>query len=157
MKMSIRSTLLMLLFLVLVLAILINSVLGHMLVRQEVNEVFDAELAVTTKLIKGLLEDDDLMEDLPRIVEALNQSLDHKQPDQPELELYENTRLPPAAILLVYGVTELVASYPPSGGAGGCRADGSAPDRIQWLPAQSGYRESGPRYLILQKCHPAHK
>ena len=93
MKMSIRSTLLMLLFLVLVLAILINSVLGHMLVRQEVNEVFDAELAVTTKLIKGLLEDDDLMEDLPRIVEALNQSLDHKQPDQPELELYENTRL----------------------------------------------------------------
>ena len=47
MKLSIRSTLLILLFLVLLLAIVLNSVLGHLLVRHEVNEVFDAELAVS--------------------------------------------------------------------------------------------------------------
>ena len=93
MKLSIRSTLLLLLFLILLLAILLNSVLGHLLVRHEVNEVFDAELAVSAKLIKGLLEDDDLMEDLPRIAQVMDESLGRVQPDQPELEAYERTRL----------------------------------------------------------------
>ena len=57
---SIRNTLLLLLVMILLLAILLNSVLGHLLVQHEVNEVFDAELAVSAKLIKGLLSDEDL-------------------------------------------------------------------------------------------------
>ncbi|MBT11452.1 MAG: hypothetical protein CMI02_05390 [Oceanospirillaceae bacterium] len=93
MKLSIRSTLLILLFLVLLLAIVLNSVLGHLLVRHEVNEVFDAELAVSAKLIKGILSEGNLEDDLPRISAAMNESFGRVQPDQPELEAYERTRL----------------------------------------------------------------
>ena len=90
---SIRNTLLLLLVMILLLAILLNSVLGHLLVQHEVNEVFDAELAVSAKLIKGLLSDEDLEEDLPRIATVMNESLGRVQSDQPELESYERSRL----------------------------------------------------------------
>ncbi len=93
MRLSIRNTLLLLLMFVLLLAIGLNSLFGHMVARHEVNEVFDAELAVSAKLIKGLLNEKDLIADLPRIAEALQESLGTVQPAQPELEAYERTRL----------------------------------------------------------------
>lgn len=93
MKLSIRSTLMSLLFLVLLLAIGINSLFSLMVARHEVNEVFDAELAVSAKLIKGLLNEDRLEDDLPRILAALGETLGSVQEAQPELEAYERTRL----------------------------------------------------------------
>lgn len=92
-SLSIRTTLMLLLALTLLLAILINSALGHLLVQHEVNEVFDAELAVNAKLIKGLLSDEDLEEDLPRIARVMSESLGLPPADQPELEAYERSRL----------------------------------------------------------------
>ncbi len=92
-SLSIRTTLMLLLALTLLLAILINSVLGHLLVQHEVNEVFDAELAVNAKLIKGLLSDEDLEDDLPRIARVMSESLGLPPTAQPELEAYERSRL----------------------------------------------------------------
>lgn len=93
MKLSIRNTLLLLLFLVLLLAIGMNSIFGHMVARNEVNEVFDAELAVSAKLIKGLLNQTNITGELPAIAAALNETISISQTDQPELSAYERTRL----------------------------------------------------------------
>ncbi|WP_430460710.1 ATP-binding protein [Thalassolituus sp. LLYu03] len=93
MRLSIRNTLLLLLFLVLLLAIGMNSIFGHLVARSEVNEVFDAELAVSAKLIKGLLNQTNITAELPAIAAALNETIASTQTDQPELTAYERTRL----------------------------------------------------------------
>lgn len=93
MNLSIKNKLLLLLIFTLLIAILVNSVFANFIVRHEVDEVFDAELVVTTRIIKGLINKPDLIENHAEIVAALHDTLAGLKSSPVELGEYEKKLL----------------------------------------------------------------
>lgn len=86
---SIRRRLLWSLLLTLLAALSFNSLLAHFVARHEVDEVFDAELLSTARIIKGLLNQKSLIEDAGRIGQALEETLRDNEEMPSELQSYE--------------------------------------------------------------------
>lgn len=93
MNLSIKNKLLFSLVLTLLLAISVNGFFASLIVRHEVDEVFDAELVVTGRILKGLLNEPDLIANHQRIVAALHETLTSLQNDPNEINEYEKKLL----------------------------------------------------------------
>jgi two-component system, OmpR family, sensor histidine kinase QseC len=93
MNLSIKNKLLFSLIFTLLIAIVVNSLFANLIVRHEVDEVFDAELVVTTRIIKGLINKPDLIENHADIVAALHDTLAGLNTSPAELGEYEKKLL----------------------------------------------------------------
>ena len=89
MKPSIRRTLTLSVISTMLVAIIINSLLSHLIARHEVDEVFDAELLTIARIIRGVIDTPALEKEAYAIGHALEETLKNDDIAPPELADYE--------------------------------------------------------------------
>ena len=89
MKPSIRRTLTLSVISTMMVAVIINSLLSHLIARHEVDEVFDAELLTIARIIRGVIDTPALEKEAYAIGHALEENLKSDDIAPPELADYE--------------------------------------------------------------------
>jgi len=89
MSSSIKLRLLWSVLVTVLIALMLNSLLAHVVARHEVDEIFDAELLSTARIIRGVIDQPTLAQQSDRIRASVEQTLSDTEVMPPELKIYE--------------------------------------------------------------------